>query len=641
MAKKIPGQFNKIQGRWNRGDIKDVPPDHLSDDLNNCFDTALVRSRDSSSSYLEVNGIVRTALYKPNPPFTGTHVPRELYLRQDGNLYDYNFPGTPIFGNAAMKDFALVNFFGRCYISPHDGRVGLQGQFIDVYDGTGPTGFRTAAGVAPTIPLTGHVQLGTAGPFNFFIGTHLFSYSFETPSGFITRPAPFLALDTIGGGYVTFDTIPLGPVGTVARWIIGTQGIILRADLSIPFDVTTANFYPQFFAQRIPDNTTTSLANFAYYEDALVESSDYLQTLLPAIPAGVGLLDFKGRMISYGEYDDPSIVRASTIGEPESFSETSGFFITDPADSTGVRSATEFRNNLYVYKQQRGYVTQDNQNEASTWDVVNFEKSIGTEQYGIAAILDAKGSSTEGFIIASRGAMVYFNGTVVEPELSYKIRDLWKRINPTYFYRMQLANDPINRRLYALVPLNDLDDNNNVIVERTTCSHLIFGDYRDGLDPFRIKWSLWQFVNPPISILIFNEFTEGVPALVTRLANDQRIVTLNIGQQGNDVGVAIDCLFTTGIIRFADSGLSQYDNIRIDGSGPCRLELTLYGKDNTISKDIPPLSIIANPGREFDRSTNLVTEEAILKVRCATLDEFYKIFAFSVEGKQLWQGRPR
>lgn len=640
MAKTKPGLYNRFRGLWVRGPRDNTPPDHFSDSQNNAYDVAGVRSRDKSALYLDRANSLRTLLYKPNPPFTGTNVPRMIILRSDGNLFDENFLGTPLYGNIDMTDFALVNFFGRCYISPSDGRVGIDNEFVYVYDGTGPSGFRKAAGSQPATPLTAalHLPLGSG---TLAVGTYLISYALETASGFITQAAtPFVAIDAFGASSIDITNLPLGPAGTTARWIIATKAIPLRADLSIPFDVSTANFYDQFLAVRVGDNTTIAYS-LSFYDENLTEDANYLQTLLGEIPAGVGVMDYKGRMILYGEHDNPAIVRGSTIGEPESFSATSGFFITDPSDSTGVRSATEFRNILYVYKQQRGYVTQDNGENLSTWDVVNFEKSIGTEQYGIASILDAKGSSTEGFIIASRGAMVYFNGTVADPELSYKIRDLWKRINPTYFYKMQVASDPINKRIYALVPLNDLDENGNVTVARTTCSHIIVGDYRDGLDPMNIKWDLWKFTNPPISALIYNEFSNNEPNLVTRFANNVNIVTLGIGIQGNDLTDPIDSFFTLAPLRFTN-GVSQFSDMKIRATGPCRLSMVAYGLDDVLNFPLADLSVPTyNPGREYSSLMNLVSEQCNFKVRNNILNEFYKINMIQLNGKALWAERPR
>lgn len=629
MSKSKPGQFDRFRGLWSRGSIDNTPPDHFSASQNNQYDSYGVRTRDGSSSYLEQANIIRKHLYKPNPPFAGANVPRIIYLTSSGQLFDERFPGVVLHTNVAMTDFALVNFFGRCYISPSDGKVGLNGEFIYVYDGTGAAGFRKAAGTAPTNAMVAalHLPLNEDGTGRLGVGTYLFSYAFETASGFITRPAPFLAVDSFGSCYVDITNLPLGPAGTTARWIIGTVAIPLRADLSIPFDATTANHYPQFFAARIGDNTTTT-GRINYYDEDLIDSADYLQTILSELAAGVGLMDFKGRMVSYGEYASPSLLRASTIGEPEAFSSTSGFLITDPTDSTGIRSAIEFRNSLYFFKQQRGYVTQDNQEEPSTWEVVNFEKSIGAEQYCIAEILDAKGSSADGFILGSRGALYYFNGVVQEPELSFKIRDLWTRINPAYFYRTQISHDPINKRIFALLPLDNAQ----------YPSHVLFGDYRDGLDFNNIKWDLWTFTEAPKSILIYNYFVNDDPTLVVRMANASRIFTLDVSAK-NDCGDPISGIIEFAPTKFDMSGLFTFSKVIVNGVGPSKLTVNAYNRDKSrvYSKD---LNIIGGT-RDYEQKINLTNEEECrLELRQSIINQVYSINSVSLIGHKTAQGRP-
>lgn len=626
MARSKPGEFNRFRGLWVRGSVDNTPTDHFSASQNNQFDSYGVRTRDGSESYLEQPNIIRKQLYKPNPPFAGTNVPRIIYLTSSGQLFDENYPGDALYTNVDMTDFALVNFFGRCYISPSNGKVGLDNDFIYVYNGTGSGGFRKAAGTAPTVAMTAHLPIPLLGDGNLGVGTYLFSYALETASGFITKPAPFVAIDVFGSGRVTVDVLPLGPAGTAARWIIGTRVIPFRANLSIPFDVSTANLYPQFLVERIGDNTTTT-TTISYYDEQLAESADYLQTVLEEIPAGVGLMDFKGRMVSYGEYDNPSLLRASTIGEPEAYSSTSGFLTTDPADSTGIRSAIEFRNSLYFFKQQRGYVTQDNQEEPSTWEVVNFEKSLGAEQYCIAAILDAKGSSADGFIIGSRGALHYFNGVVQEPELSYKIRDLWSRISDSFFYRTQIAHDPINKRIFALLPLDGAE----------YPSHVLFGDYREGLDAINIKWDLWLFDDAPKSILIYNYFTNDNPTLVVKMADSNRIFTLTSNEK-NDCGARIDSYFRTGPIKFDTYGLFTFTKLFINCVGPARLKITAYNRN--LSKSFSREKSVIGSARDYEQKLNLANEEeCILEIRQNTINQGYAINSFKLDGYKSSQGR--
>lgn len=629
MAKKDPGLLTNFKGLWVRDFEDGCPPDHFQDTLNTVFATSGVGTRDGLSEYIAKAGIKRMALYKPLPPFAGTNVPRIIALDSSGQLFDLLLStSTPIYTNALMTSFGFVNFFGRCYFSPSNGKTGLDGVKIQLYDGTA---VRDAAGAPPTTPLT--VTWDTVLPGITDVGTVLFSYSFETSSGFITRPAtPFVGMDSFGSGQFHVTNLPLGPAGTVARWIICTKYFDLATigPLGGPYKVELAEFVPLYFALRVADNISIT-ADLNFLDEGLIEDASFLYTQLTTIPAGVGLLDYKGRMVSYGEYTNPSLTRVSEIGEPEAFSETSGFIITDPSDSTGVRCATEFRNILYLYKGNRGYMTQDNTLEASTWEVVNFEKSVGTSQDGIAAVLDAKGSSSDGFIIASRGAVYYFNGVIVEPELSYKIRDLWLRRSEEYEHLTQVSLDPINKRIYILVALDN----------STEISHIIYGDYRDGLNPMSIKWSLWAIAGGSHCILTYTDLTDDTPTLVTRVTNDDKVLNLNIDIPSSDDGIATDSYVELADVRFTP-GLSQFNRFRLRGKGPCNLTFTAFGMDKTLSVTPAVLNIPSStPGREYAQLMNLVSELCSLKIRCNVLNENYKINMVKLEGLPYADERPR
>lgn len=625
MAKPI--LFNKFNGLWARGPKDDTPQDHFVDCLNNIYADAGVGMRDGLSAYLSIPNIIYKALYKPNPPFAGTNVPRIIALNSSGELLDVLIsPTVPIYTNVLMTSFGFANFFGRCYISPSNGITGLDNEFVKMYDGTT---FRNAGGTGPTVALVGT----TAATGRLDVGTYLISYAFETSSGFVTRPAtPFVGFDSTGDMKFNITTLPIGPAGTVARWIIITKSnpLLSLGPLGGPYQVEKAEFLPLYLYKRIANNIDTT-AEVSFYDEELIEEANFLFTQLTTIPAGVGLLDYKGRLVSYGEFDDPSLVRVSEPGEPEAFSETSGFLITDPADNTGVRCCTEFRSTLHVYKQSRGYLTEDNGNEASTWQVINFEKSIGTEQNGIADILDAKGSSSDGFVLASLSAVYFFNGVFLEPELSYKVRDLWRRINQEKFYLIQAVNDPINKRLYFLIPLDDSE----------VVSHVLYGDYRDGLTSKSIKWSLWQFDQVPTSLLIYTDFTNNVPNLVTRISFAENLRTLNINIPSNDDGAAVTSFFKLAPARYG-YGVSQFSKVRVRAQGPCTMGVIAYGQDDTISYNAASIAVASDlPGREYAQLLNLVSEQCLVKFTVSTLNEKYKVNNILVEGSEYASERPR
>lgn len=634
MAKRQPGVFNTFRGLWARGTADDCPLDHSTDCQNLAFIGNGFQKRDGTEFY-KTGVAVRMQLYKPLPPFSGSNIPRVIFLKNDGTLIDTAFPGSPIYFNANAKDFSLANFYGRAYISVSDGKVGLSGVNLKVYDGTGVAGFRDAAGPVPGSPLVGVAAAG--GTID--VGTYLISYAFETASGFITKPAvPFVGFDSFGSYKFTITTLPTGPAGTVARHVIVTKAFPLATigPLGGPYNVGIAEFTPLFFHSRIGDNvTTTAVINF--FDEQLVESADYLFTNLSAIPAGVGLLDYNARLVTYGENTTPSIVRVSRAGEPEVFSSTSGFLTTDPSDSTGVRSATEFRKTLYFFKRERGYVTQDNGQEASTWEVVNFEKSIGTEQYGIAAVTDAKGSSSEGFLVASLGAVYFFNGVFQEPELSFKIRDYWDRINKTYFHLVQAAIDPVKKRIFILIPLD----------EATKVTHLLVGDYRDGLNAQAIKWCPWvfptNFGSTISSVLVFTDFTSNIPTNFTIFSNGaDDMVKLS-------KGILTDSILATPITAFSElaptrfgNGLSEFSRVRVRATGPCTMKFIAYGEDKVVNT-VPANLVIPNgiPGREYEQIMNLLNEQCRLKITVDGATDVLDVKSIILKGRHLYNERPR
>lgn len=620
-----PGVFSKFNGLWARGSRSSTPPDHFVDCLNVAFKKG-VNTREGTTVYRSDTGIIKQFIYKPNPPFAGTNVPRIIALKEDGDLVDLLL-GATIYSNAGMKSVGFVNFFGRAYISPGDGKTGAGGVNIKVYKGDGNPA-RDIGGIAPTVALT---AAASATPGGMNVGTYLFSYAWETDTGFITKPAPFAGVEVFSAtGSVDLSNIGIGPAGTVARWIISTKVHPLTSlgPLGGPWDVGRGEFLPTFFVMRVPNNTAT-VQHVGKYDEALVEAADYLWRLMPNVPAGLGLVDYNGRLVSYGEYADPSLVRVSQPGDIEAFSATSGFLITDPTDSGAVKNATEFRGSFYIFKETRGSITEDNYEEASTWKLTNFEKAQGTDHQGIAAILDAKGSSADGFVIASKGALNYFNGTFTEPELSYKIRDYWARINKNAFNLVQVVNDPINRKLYILLPLD----------ESPTINYLLYGDYRDGLSASEIKWSPWKFTNNPTSIVVYSDFTAGVASLKTRISSLVNILDLN-DVATNDAGTPIDSYFQLPFIRFG-LGVNTFGEFYLSGKGPATLEFTAFGQDEGISVNPNSLTLAALPGREYSQLMNLVSEQCSLKVRSNLLDKKFEIDFIKIEGKVTWKMRPR
>jgi hypothetical protein len=177
-----------------------------------------------------------------------------------------------------------------------------------------------------------------------------------------------------------------------------------------------------------------------------------------------------------------------------------------------------------------------------------------------------------------------------------------------------------------------------------TISHIIEGDYRDGLGPIAIKWSLAQHASEFRSILIYEDFTLNIPEVVTRIIRTNKIVTVNVDVPGTDDGAVLPSRFQLAPCRFSQ-GISHFNRIRLRamaGSAiPCHLEFSAKSEDDVFLVTPATLTIPNDlPGREYTIPFNLVNEQCRLVVSCDDGD-IYKINWIVVDGKHLWDERAR
>lgn len=137
--------IDEFEGLFANFEEDTVPPNHFKDALNIGFGPGIVFSRLGVSDFLTKSDIRRIWAY--NIPGEDT---RLLILNGSNQIFDSTSLGSPILTVTGMTDFSAVSIFGRAYISPHNGQVGLENEKIYVYDGTdGSFAARAAAGVPP------------------------------------------------------------------------------------------------------------------------------------------------------------------------------------------------------------------------------------------------------------------------------------------------------------------------------------------------------------------------------------------------------------------------------------------------------------------------------------------------------------
>ena len=463
-----PIVIEEFNGFWKRGDADSTPLDHFSNCDNIQFIQSGFKTRDGVDTYLAYSNVLRIYTFIQE---TGQSL---LVLTEGGSIYDTGSPtpSVPILIVSGMTDFGYVSISGRAYLTPSDGGVGLENEFVYVYAGDG-TPARKAAGVAP-VDADGALAAANSATAGFVeAGVHIFGVVYETDTGFLTSIGPdTLAVLTVPGSKkVDLTNIPVSPNSYVTKvHIVATKAI------STTFYTGNPDGYQFFFVPGAVVNNGITTLTVSFFDADLLADASHLQDLFEEIPAQVGLGTYHGRMIGWASFEDISVVRVSFPGEPEAISQIDGLLIV-PLDGTPLTNAQEFRDVLYVYKQIRTFAYSDNGDVPSSWLITILDQGIGASVHGVGTVLDSGGVNVDFLIIVDYSGIMLFNGAYIRPELSWKIKDYWLAIDRDKFKDIQIINDSITQIIYITLP--DF--------------HMLIGDYSNGLDPKNIRWTKWTF----------------------------------------------------------------------------------------------------------------------------------------------------
>lgn len=609
--------FGGLYGRDSFGDS--CPPDHFVDSLNTIIYGAELRTRDGfGAPSITMANTLRARIYKRQGEAS-----RLLILNNAGNLYDTSVSlSVPILSIATMTDFALINYYDRAYISPCTGIAGLAGEKLYVYNGTG-----TARAAAGSAPVGGFNVALSATTGNVEVGLHIFAVAYITDSGFITAPGPviFPTLDVSGDGDKSLDlsNIPTGPTGTAQRCIIASRAI---QDYN-----GNQDGYEMFFVPSgvIANNTGTTIT-INFFDADLQLSADYLFDQLSIIPAGLFLSSYRDRLCVGGEDENQSMVRMSKLTEPESFNELSGFILCDPLETEGVKAGVEFQDNFYVTKGLPGktYFTRDNTYEPSTWVVPSLDKAVGADNNGLSVMLDQTGSVSRYFLAADRSGLYLFDGAYQDIPLSYKIQNIWDRINKAVFYKCQLVIDTKNFVIYISVPLDSA----------TTPSHILVASYADGLNATDIDWHLWSSAAfTPNSIVVgINNTTKQTYLRVLGTSNvfDQE------DSRRNDNSLGIDSYVQFAYLFLEQGFVHTFAGIRYRVKGSGTLASSFRGEDASSITNLPNITLSTAPGKEYFIQSIFFNEKCSAKLRTSTAGDYWILRSASLFARPLYATRP-
>jgi hypothetical protein len=599
-------------GIFDREDDDSVPPGFFKDSRNIRFLTGGIKSREGTTLDISIASVKRMAVYRRIG-----EAQRLLLLNGAGQLFDSTNLVTPVLTIAAMSDFSVEVMFNRAYITPHNGITGLPGEKVYVYDGAGVA--RPAAGLPPSI---GNITVGDSlDSGNCEVGTKVFAVCYETTSGYLTKPAGFKAFSPAGGKSLIASTLPIGPSWVAARVLVSTKSI-----LNFNGDFTNQEYFivP---GGRVGNNVSTSV-EVSFFDADLQESADYLMDQLPEIPAGVGLRNYRGRLCVWGEDANPSIVRVSVAGQPESFDAVEGFVTVNPGDSGGgVLNCVVYRKQLLCMKQERTYVTLDTGDNGAFWDVDDVDPSIGTSCHGIARIREFGDTTEDRLFVASKQGLQLFNGTYSDAVVTFDIDNLWARITQAYFHTIECVVDPLQFLVFCAVPLDGATSPNAILV----------GDYQEGMDKF--KWTVWSFPNNATTIVVDVNFADKVSALKFGSVTGN-VYKLNTGAT-DDFGNAIVSYVRFGHLPVDDDGkVWHFTGIRVRARGNGNLDPAVYGLDDVQTLTPPSVVLSASPGRELFRGFNFVNERCSVKLGIDSIGEWFRITKFVLYGTIEWETRP-
>lgn len=615
----VPIPISEFGGLFDRGPDEAIPLNHFRLAQNLKFKPSSFRTREGSVVSTTCGAVLRFYVYK----ITG-QASRLLILFAGGSIYDSTNMGSPILTIPAMTDFSMETFFDRAYITPHNGLSGLPGQWVYYYTGSGQAKLAGGVATAPTPSMSATETI----PGNFDLGIHAFACGFETNTGFITQFGAFTSITSDAGlKVINLSGIPIGPPGTVARVLFGTKNIkdSVTGTWNGDYENQEWFFIP---GARITDNFTTT-RDVSYFDADLLDQADYILEQLPTIPAGVGITSYQGSMVVWGEDANQSTVRISKAGEPESFNAVEGFLQVEPSNGGGVRNCVEFRSSLYILKSQRCYATQATDKEAVFWSAPLLDGSVGTECHAVGKIFERNSNTVDKYFIASRRGLLLFTGNFQE-ELTWKIGDIWDRITPQHFHKIQVMVDPDNQVVYISVPLDG----------SIVTNAILFGDYSDGLDGVKIKWSIWTFPHKPVSIAL--DVDDLSKKIIFRFAReDQNIYQLEPTVH-NDYGVAIQTIFETGQTPQDSKGeVFHHGGARLRVYGQGNLALTVTSLDGIVVQNLSAIPLNITPGVYAFRSYNLQSEKVTLRGTLSNFDEFLIITKIWVFVRQLWLTRPQ
>jgi hypothetical protein len=620
-------EIDEFQGLWSRGSADDVPPNHAMSMENFSFTQKkeLQTRNGTGISFATNRNVARAKIAAFNNKTLIV-----LTCDNNGSIWREDISQV-LLTRSGLVDFELINIFNKVIIAPILNAPSSSNYLMIWTDPSQP--LRPVGGYPPPSGMTARES---NVPGNINAGLHSFLVCFKTDSGFITppQPVPPAQYRATGGWQVTLDNIPTGAAPVVDRVILATKA-----------DDSTYYVCPLPTGNSMGDNARTSVS-FDFSDLSLTQSAESLFTVAPAVAVGwdtCGLTEYKGRLLVAGGLlingnNGPDAICASSqvteiAGGCESFDTVDGYiYVPTQNDGNIPRCMSQlFGGVLYIFKSVGIYSTQDNGSTPDTWSVDLVDSSVGCYPKNLGSITGSQNSLgiSSVLLLGDAEGLFLFNGNVMRPELSWKIKSAWSMCNNPA--QIRLAVDPFLNQIYVVLPTA----NNN---------WFLVGDYSLGLDSQNIRWGFYTFPWNINDVIMANVQDWQDYLYLPRLATYQGLYKLTPAAT-TDSGIPIRAYCQTALLAPDMGSVSVFRYLRYRAHGTGTLISELFDESLDTSFPVANITLPNHSKRDLAIQVNFVNEKCAVKFTndgtgTSGTNGFMKVSRLQLYGRPYMTQRP-
>jgi hypothetical protein len=562
-----------------------------------------------------------TSLFQWLPTLNGIRYNYLFYLSGGNVLYKNmgdSSPAATLYASSA-RGLSYAEAADKIYIAEHDtSNIGTAGLRVSAILGSGQ---KWDHAFGPPLVATGAVTEQSGGVVT--PGVHLIGFLPEYRSGHVGKPSP------VPGGVFTPASHTVSSIGkklaatftfaTTPNDVAFIHAIMTRADnpnnwFIVP-DATAAvppgaTGWPVTLNINFNDEDLANRATSALDYFNLVSQS-YLG-VPPFLPSAA---------VMYGNRLVCIVNDKAYISEAYDFEYmTEARHTVQLPGRRPIVNAAVLGGMIYWFGRNYTYASSDNGEDPRSWP--QPEQVSGSIGIPAPNCIEFRSTRDLGWIV-SRTGLWSFTGQYPDKPMTYLWRTDWAAINWAAAYCIVIKEDPTRQLVYVAVPMGTA----------TEPTHVFVVDYSRGTGAFEVDITIDTFAGfTPTSLALIEDSAALTSMWMAPGAAG------SMWKQDNafhsDAGAAIDSLYECGyLLDFYNSSPSQIEYLYFDICGNGWLETTFNLKDRTRSRILPPVPLLATPGRLTSRLVQMVGANGSAQFRTNAVDDYFDLRSISVDSK--------